>query len=73
MSEKEKMLTGTVSKYFDEKGFGFIKADSDEFKKDVFVHISRVEGADELKPGDEVSFRTVDTLKGPQAVDVELR
>ena len=50
------MATGTVKWFNDQKGFGFIQPD--DGSKDVFVHISAVEGAGlrTLKEGQKVSF-----------------
>ena len=53
------MAIGTV-KFFDAgKGFGFIQPESGE--KDVFVHISAVQGAgmDTLSEGQRVSFEVI--------------
>eukprot|EP00301_Raphidiophrys_heterophryoidea_P016607 c2620_g1_i1.p1 GENE.c2620_g1_i1~~c2620_g1_i1.p1 ORF type:complete len:105 (-),score=26.89 c2620_g1_i1:118-402(-) len=65
-------LTGTV-KWFDErKGFGFLKPDG-ESSKDVFVHFSaiRAEGQFKtLKDGERVTFKTEETSRGPQAIEV---
>jgi CspA family cold shock protein len=53
------MATGTVKWFNDQKGFGFIQPD--DKSKDVFVHISAVEGAGlrTLKEGQKVSFEIV--------------
>ena len=59
---------GTVSFFNDSKGFGFIN--DDQFKDDVFVHISNC--ADEIREGDKVTFETEKGPKGPVAVDVKI-
>mmetsp|Transcript_47002 Transcript_47002/g.132611 ORF Transcript_47002/g.132611 Transcript_47002/m.132611 type:complete len:96 (+) Transcript_47002:98-385(+) len=46
--------TGTVKKYMDDKGFGFIVPD--EGGEDVFIHIKQCNGAESLSEGDRVSF-----------------
>ena len=53
------MATGTVKWFNDQKGFGFVQPD--DGSKDVFVHISAVEGAGlrTLKEGQKVSFEIV--------------
>ncbi len=53
------MATGTVKWFNATKGFGFIQAD--DGSKDVFVHISAVEGAGmgTLKEGQKVAYELV--------------
>jgi len=61
------MATGTV-KFFDTtKGFGFIQPE--DGSKDVFVHISAVQGAgmDSLTEGQRVSFEVVTERGKPAA------
>lgn len=50
------MTTGTVKWFNSQKGFGFIQPE--DGSKDVFVHISAVEGAglSNLNEGQKVSF-----------------
>lgn len=65
--------TGTVKFYNSDKGFGFITpADGG---KDVFVHVSAVEGAGmrELREGQKVTFETEpdNRGKGPKAVKLQ--
>jgi CspA family cold shock protein len=59
--------TGTVERFMDEKGFGFIKPDSGG--KDVFVHHSAIEGTGfkSLSQGDRVEYDLVQDPKGPRA------
>ena len=47
------MDKGTVLRFFDQKGFGFIQPESGG--KDLFVHINEVEGG-QLQSGDVVEF-----------------
>lgn len=65
--QETELKKGIVSKYFPDKGFGFIKGYDG---KEYFVHITKVSSHDELKPESEVSFHTVETTKGIQATDV---
>jgi cold shock protein len=53
------MATGTVKWFNDQKGYGFVQPD--DGSKDVFVHISAVEGAGlrTLKEGQKISFEIV--------------
>ncbi|MAB82774.1 MAG: cold-shock protein [Phycisphaerae bacterium] len=66
------MPTGTIGRYFDQKGFGFIKPDEGE--KDLFVHITEIksEGVSTLTEGQRVTYEVVDGQKGPKAVNVEI-
>ena len=53
------MATGTVKLFNEQKGYGFVQPD--DGSKDVFVHISAVEGAGlrTLKEGQKVSYEIV--------------
>jgi CspA family cold shock protein len=57
--EDHPMATGTVKWFNDQKGYGFVQPD--DGSKDVFVHISAVEGAGlrSLKEGQKISFEIV--------------
>ena len=66
------MASGTICRYFDQKGFGFIKPDAGE--KDLFVHITEVktEGVSSLTEGQRVTYEEIEGQKGPKAVNVEI-
>jgi len=62
--------TGTVERFMDDQGFGFIKPDNGG--KDVFVHHSAIEGSGfkSLARGSRVEFDLVQDPKGPRAENV---
>jgi len=62
--------TGTVARFMDDKGFGFITPDSGG--KDVFVHHSGITGTGfkTLSPGQRVEYDLVQDPKGPRAENV---
>lgn len=64
------MATGIVSKFMDNKGYGFITPDGGG--KDIFVHHSdiKMEGFKTLKPGQRVEFDVSQEAKGPKASNV---
>ena len=60
---------GTIKFFNSKKGFGFITPDSGS--KDLFVHVSNVNGdADSLREGSKVEFVEGSGRKGPEAIDV---
>jgi len=63
---------GEVKWFNVSKGFGFIRRDNDE---EIFVHFRSIIGNNKdrrgLRDGQRVSYRVVDSDKGPQAEDVE--
>jgi len=63
---------GTVKKWDNAKGFGFITSDDDE---ELFVHTSDVDVSvpgRKLKVGQRVGFDVVREMKGDKAVRVRL-
>ena len=62
------MARGTVKFFNEGKGFGFITPENGG--KDVFVHMSAIQGGGSLKEGDKVEFDTQQGQKGPQATNV---
>lgn len=68
-NEVEDTKTGKVKKWFDDKGFGFITSEG----KDYFAHVTKLnDGLQTLSVGNDVEFRTIESVKGVQAVDVSL-
>lgn len=66
------MATGVVSKFIEDKGFGFITPD--EGGKDIFVHHTdiKMEGFKSLTPGQRVKFDVAHEAKGPKASNVTM-
>jgi CspA family cold shock protein len=64
------MAEGTVAKFFDNKGYGFITPD--DGSKDLFVHHKdvKMEGYVSLSPGQRVTFEVAQEAKGPKATNV---
>lgn len=62
------MVNGTVERWLDYRGFGFIKG---EDGKDIFVHNSDIEGKNSLRAGEKVEFEVAAGDKGPRAVKVK--
>ena len=65
-------MQGTVKKFIDDKGFGFIQ--SDEGGDDVFIHHSNInmEGFKVLSEGDRVEFDTQPGRKGMEAINLQV-
>ncbi len=63
-------MKGVVKRWLGHRGFGFI--DAEEEDGDVFIHHSEVQGAYDLKEGQEVEFEVESTYKGPQAVNLKI-
>ena len=62
------MTTGTVKKWMDRSGYGFITTTEG---KDVFVHSSAIQGKSSLKEGEKVEFEIIETPRGPKALNVK--
>lgn len=64
------MARGTVKRFSEEKGYGFIAPD--EGGEDVFVHYSSIEGSGfrSLEEGERVSYEPTRGRKGEQAENV---
>lgn len=63
-------MRGLVVKFDAERGFGFIRAPDEG--RDIFVHVSEIEGNVPPAPGAEVEFDIEQTAKGPRAHRVRL-
>lgn len=60
------MATGTITRFVDDKGFGFIKAEGQE--RDLFFHQSAFDG--QPSEGMTVEFEVEDSDRGPRAANV---
>jgi CspA family cold shock protein len=65
------MATGTVKRFNDAKGFGFIKPD--DGGEDLFAHFTAIKGQGfrTLKEGQKVSFEVTSGPKGKQATNIQ--
>ncbi|MFP3950817.1 MAG: cold-shock protein [Candidatus Bathyarchaeia archaeon] len=63
-------MKGKVKKWLTYRGFGFIEPE--EGDEDIFVHSSEIQGAFDLREGEEVKFDVEETPKGPRAINVEV-
>ena len=70
MDSAKEYATGQIKLYKDDNGYGFIIPDDESV--DVFFHITNTVDIDkeELKAGYKVRYTTIDTPKGPNAVEV---
>jgi len=60
------MATGTITRFIDDKGFGFIKAEGND--AEIFFHHSAFEG--QPREGMTVEFETESSDRGPRAKNV---
>ena len=70
MLSLESKQSGTVKFYNPTKGFGFIFADKE--KKDIYFHITAINGASPPKVGDKVSFYLEEKKGRASACDVDI-
>jgi cold shock protein len=65
-------LTGKVKWFDGVRGFGFVA--SDDFGKDVFIHVTTLSaaGASRISEGQAVAMRVVETPKGREAIAITL-
>ena len=61
-------MRGSIVRYFDEKGFGFIESGGKEY----FFHVKSVSNRNEIESGTEVEFESETTTKGESAKDVRV-
>jgi CspA family cold shock protein len=66
----KRMAQGTVRRFNEDRGYGFIKPD--DGGEDVFVHYSAIEGSGfrTLEEGDKVTYEVTQGRKGLEAVKV---
>jgi CspA family cold shock protein len=62
-------MTGKVKFFNGSKGFGFIT--NDETGKDIFVHVSNLNGV-EIREGDSVEYTEEEGRKGKVAANVRV-
>ena len=63
-------MKGTVKRWLMGRSYGFIKPEAGG--EEGFVHISDIEGAQELREGQKVEFEVQRADKGPRAINVKL-
>ena len=65
-------LTGRVKWFDGVRGFGFVA--SDDFGKDVFIHVTTLgaAGASRISEGQPVTMRVVETQRGREAIAITL-
>ena len=63
-------MEGTVKRWIDGRGYGFIEPD--EGGDDIFVHNTDLDGIYMLKSGQKVEFDVENTPKGPRARTVKV-
>jgi CspA family cold shock protein len=66
--EVKDVTNGTVIRWLDMRGYGFIKS---EDGKEVFAHNSEIQGKSSLTAGEKVEFEVTDTGRGPRAVKIK--
>ncbi len=62
-------MQGTVKFFNESKGFGFIT--NDDTKRDIFVHITALNG-ETIQEGDRVEYEETEGKKGVNATEVRL-
>ena len=70
--KREENIKGIVIGFYEEKGYGWIRAEGVE--QDVFVHYSAIcgDGFKVLKEKEQVTFELVEGPKGPLASNVNV-
>jgi len=63
------MLEGTVKRWVEGRGYGFIEVDGED---DIFVHNTDLDGSYVLMQGQKVEFDVETTPKGPRARNVKV-
>lgn len=61
-------MKGKVKMFNADRGFGFIAGDDG---KEVYVHITAIEGEEALSTGDSVEYDVEESDRGPRAKNVK--
>lgn len=64
------MEKGIVKFFNGKRGFGFIASEGEG--KEIFVHISNIQGGETLKENDKVLYEIGESEKGPCAINVKI-
>ncbi|UCH36906.1 MAG: cold shock domain-containing protein [Candidatus Bathyarchaeota archaeon] len=62
-------MKGTIARWFDHRGFGFISVDGQP--NDIFVHVTDMNDYSSPQSGDTVEFDVSETNRGPRAINVK--
>ena len=65
------METSKVKWFDSRKGYGFLEGTENSKFADIFIHYSETETGD-VREGDQVSFKLLESKKGMQATDVKI-
>ncbi|MGX7347494.1 cold-shock protein [Aerococcus vaginalis] len=67
------MLEGTVQRYDEQKGFGYIKYETEMTDHEIFFHRRAIELSEfrTLRPGQAIAFEIAQGEKGLQAVNLQ--
>ena len=68
-TEIKKGMRGKLNKWFDEKGYGFIKADDG---RRLFVHNWDIYGTEPIREKQRMEFKVKQTEKGLRAIYVKI-
>jgi cold shock CspA family protein len=71
VKKQEQRTCKGVVRWYSAKGFGFIDPSPSTDGRAIYFHLSDVKNRTVLKTGDEVTFETAPTLKGPKAINVQ--
>jgi len=62
-------MKGTIARWFDNRGFGFIAVDAQS--TDIFVHVTDMNDYSNPQLGDTVEFDVSETNRGSRAINVK--
>jgi CspA family cold shock protein len=63
-------MKGTVKRWLDRKGYGFIEPEGGG--DDIFIHHSQIQGTQALREGQEVEFDVREDDRGKQATNLKI-